>query len=61
MKKKPENSDGKKKTLKMNEIDVHIDSFGEIHTTIPIDQINAFLDLKVKDKKLSGNQKKQGN
>lgn len=33
-------------------LELNIDSFGEIHKTLPIDKINEFLNKKVDDKKL---------
>ena len=32
--------------------DIHINEFGEIISTLPIDKLNSFLDDKVQDKKL---------
>ena len=33
-------------------LELNIDSFGEIHKSLPIDKINEFLNKKVDDKKL---------
>ncbi len=33
--------------------DIHINEFGEIISTLPIDQLNNFLDDRVQDKKLA--------
>lgn len=58
MARKPEKSDKptKKEAPKVNEelqgFDIKIDTFGEIKSTMSIDQINKFLNKNVDDKKL---------
>ncbi len=58
MARKPEKNDkpAKKEAPKVNEelqgFDIKIDTFGEIKSTMSIDQINKFLNKNVDDKKL---------
>ena len=53
MKKKTKKSDEKPTVNKdLSGFDITINSFGEIISTYSIDELNAFLDKNVKDKKL---------
>ena len=56
----------KKKTTKkpkvhkeLKGLEMSIDSFGEIHSSLNIEKLNAFLDKNVDDKKLREREEKQ--
>lgn len=49
---KKKSQDKPKVAKELDGLELNIDSFGEIHKTLPIDKINEFLNKKVDDKKL---------
>lgn len=49
---KKKTQDKPKVAKELDGLELNIDSFGEIHKTLPIDKINEFLNKKVDDKKL---------
>ncbi len=53
-KKKTENKQNEKPKVapELGGLEVNIDSFGEIQSSLPIDKINEFLNKNVDDKKL---------
>lgn len=62
MSKKKSKSKKKSEDLHVDEnlegLKIDINSLGEIQSNYDIDKINDFLDEKVKDKKLTGNEKR---
>jgi hypothetical protein len=56
-------NDKKKETPKTHDdlkgFDIKINEFGEIISSYSVDKINSFLDDKVEDKKLSGNEEEE--
>lgn len=64
MPKKTENSEDKKKSIKvrdsLKDFDISINSFGEINTNYDVDKINEFLNQNVADKKLKNQQEEKG-
>jgi hypothetical protein len=49
----------KKKEVKINRLDMGINEFGELTTSVNLDDINSFLNNNVEDKKLNEGKKKK--
>lgn len=59
MDKKSDNKDRKNFHRELEGFDIRVNAFGELESSFDIDKINAFLDEKVGDKKLSSSTEAQ--
>lgn len=56
---KEKNKEGDEKNEKLENFDIHINEFGEVITSVNIDDVNDFLDENLYDKKKNTNKNKK--